>query len=85
MFKIHATAKRFLINLAEHAADRRQISANVLYNYDLKMLSMCLVKRIGYMITTETNAIKTNRNTNVTKILRQQQERTFDTIGLSAD
>ena len=39
--------------LAEHAAERRFVAPSVLKNYYMKLLSVALVKRIGYVIFTK--------------------------------
>jgi hypothetical protein len=51
--KLHKDAKQFLENLASSAAERRHIPSKVLYNYYAKVLSVCLVKRLGYVISTK--------------------------------
>lgn len=48
--KIHKKAQRFLEKRAEHAAERRFIAPSVLKNYYTKLLSVALIKRIGYVI-----------------------------------
>ncbi len=83
---IHSTAKQFLNNLAKQGAERRQISERILYNFYLKMLSCCLVKRIGYIITTKANAVISHDcGNNLIQTFRQGQERALDIGSLSAD
>ena len=49
--KLHETAKRFLQDLAKYSSRRRNVKETVLYNYYVKLISVSLVKRIGYVIS----------------------------------
>lgn len=72
--KLHKEAEDFLELLAEQAAERRHISANVIKNYYLKLLSVCLVKRIGYVISTKVNGWQSN-NLDLVEAYRYGNER----------
>jgi hypothetical protein len=50
--KIHEDGYKFLQQLAAHGEERRRIPKNVLLKYYLKLLSVCLVKRVSYTICT---------------------------------
>ena len=83
--KVHATAKGFLTNLAKHASTRRQVDERILYNYYLKMLSVQLVKRIGYVITSKANALTSKQPSNLHESFRQGNERAYVIGDASAD
>ena len=51
--KVHHDADLFLDKLADHAAARRHIPPSIIKNYYLKMLSVCLVKRVGHVISSK--------------------------------
>lgn len=72
--KFHQSATAFLQDLAEVAADRRHISAKVIYNYYLKVMSVCLVNRIGYIISAKTSGWMSN-NTNLVEAYREGNSR----------
>ena len=50
---MHHDADLFLDKLADHAAARRHIPPSIIKNYYLKMLSVCLVKRVGHVISSK--------------------------------
>ncbi len=58
--KLHEDAKKFLSLLAEQAAEHRHISKDIIYNYYMKLLSVCLVNRIAYVISTKVNGWLSN-------------------------
>jgi hypothetical protein len=57
--KLHQDAVKFLGLLAEQAAAKRHIASSIIQNYYVKLLSVCLVKRIGYVISTKVNGLST--------------------------
>ena len=51
--KVHHDADLFLDKLTDHAAARRHIPPSIIKSYYLKMLSVCLVKRVGHVISSK--------------------------------
>ncbi len=51
--KLHKDADKFLGMLADYAAERRRIPAGTLLNYYRKLLAICLVNRLGFVISTK--------------------------------
>ncbi len=58
--KLHSQAVQVLNKIARKAADRRHIDQNTLVNYYMKLLSVCLVNRIGYVISTKVSGWQSN-------------------------
>ncbi len=49
--KVHKDGVRFLEGLAAQAEEKRRIPKHILYKYYLKILSVCLVRRLGHTIS----------------------------------
>ena len=60
--KLHSIAVKFLELVAEQAADRRHVPPGIIKNYYMKLLSVCLVKRIGFIISTKVNGWQSNNH-----------------------
>lgn len=71
--KIHKSGVKFLKSLAAHAAEQRKIPEGTLLRYYCKMISVCLVQRIGYTIHTRAMAC-TTRNFRIRDVLRNGNE-----------
>ncbi len=82
--KFHKSAIAFLKDLAQQAAERRHIGANVIYNYYVKILSVCLIKRIGYTISQKTTSWL-SKNANVIEAFRLGNERALEIGGTEID
>ena len=83
--KFHTDAKQFLENLATSAAERRHIPSKVLYNYYAKVLSVCLVKRLGYAISTRASGWLSNNFIDVAQDYRIGNQRAIEIGDSSAD
>jgi hypothetical protein len=68
--KLHVEGYKFLEKLAAYAEERRKVPKDILMRYYLKVLSVCLVKRIGYTITSRATA-SFSRNYNIRDTFRQ--------------
>ncbi len=58
--KLHKDAENILELLAEQASERRHIPAGIIKNYYMKLLSVCLVNRIGYAISIKVSGWQSN-------------------------
>ena len=83
--KFHEDAEAFLENLAASAAERRRIPSKVLYNYYAKVLSVCLVKRLGYAISTRASGWLSNNFIDVAQDYRIGNQRAIEIGDSSAD
>ena len=54
--KLHSTAYRFLKSMSTYVGERRKIPPSVLLRYYLKILSVNLIRRIGYTIRVKSDA-----------------------------
>ena len=82
--KIHNEATNFLMDLATKASDRRHVNVNVIYNYYLKILSVCLAKHIAHNISSRCCGWFSN-NLDVHGAYVIGNERAIDIGGTEAD
>jgi len=75
--KLHSGAVKFLELVAEQAADRRHVPPGIIKNYYMKLLSVCLVKRIGFIISTKVNGWQSN-NHDLVEVYRFGNERVIE-------
>lgn len=75
--RLHKDADKFLDKLAKEASERRKVPASTIKNYYLKLLSVCLAKRIAYIISTKTYGWQTN-NTNLAEVYRLGNQQAYD-------
>ncbi len=82
--RLHKAAMDFLEALAKQASDRRKIPVSTIKNYYLKLISVCLVQRIGYIISTKSNGWQIN-NIDLVDAYRHENEKTYDIGGDGLD
>ena len=71
--KLHDEGYKFLERMAAYAEERRKVPKAILMRYYLKILSVCLIRRIGYTIASRATA-SFSRNYNVREAYRQGNE-----------